>query len=235
MFLHTLGSDSVRPITNANTGDDEIRPTIWRGTLAFVRDYGDQQAPYTKPVIAPRKRRSTRQPGVPTRRCEALFEGGSCRTTDRSISAMELWGANLALVVRYSVPDGVGISQTELRLDDIDERSARQVAYQVTGLGGQSLIGPSFTEGKLAWYKACLGDPGGCTQNAGAFRYALSGGEYWRDEERTVLSGFAWTGRGSRRIEAGFERCENPDGEVPCPVIVGDEPGWQRVEARRVR
>jgi RNA polymerase sigma-70 factor (ECF subfamily) len=51
----------------------------------------------------------------------------------------------------------------------------------------------------------------------------------------TVLSGFAWTGRGSRRIEAGFERCENPDGEVPCPVIVGDEPDWQRVEARRVR
>lgn len=241
VFVHTLERDTdLRPVTNANTDDDEIRPTIWRGTLAFVRLFEGREAPvvYSKPIIAPRERPSTRQPGVPTQRCEALFEGGSCTTTNRRVNALELWGDNLALIVAYSVPDGLGVGgQNEVRVNDIEDRSARQVAYQVRGLGGQTLVGPSFTEGRLAWYKSCFGDPGGCFDNAGAFRFQLSNGAYSRDLDRTVLTGFAWTGRGSRRIEAdGENRCSPANGPTrTCPVILADEPEWTPIDAQRAR
>jgi hypothetical protein len=109
---------------------------------------------------------------------------------------MELWGDNLAMTVGYSCRGCSGIGQSELRLVDVADRTARQVAFQVVGLSGQTLVGPSFFAGRLGWYKACLGDPSGCQQGQGGpFRYALTARTYQRGTPGPVrVDGFADTG-----------------------------------------
>ena len=88
-----------------------------------------------------------------------------------------------------------GIDQSELRLDDLGDGSARQVAFQVVGLSGQTLVGPSFFNGRLGWYKACLGDPSGCQQGQGGpFRYALTARTYQRAPSGVRVDGYSDTG-----------------------------------------
>jgi len=187
-------------VRNANDPDhNDLNPTIWRGRIAWARDYGSGSEPnpivYTKTLTAPRSRPSTRLPGVPQRRTGDV-EPVSGPTTGRTVQDLELWGRHLALTVSYGCGGCSGIDQSELRLDDVSARTARQVAFQVVGLSGQTLVGPSFFAGRLGWYKACLGDPGGCGQGQGGpFRYALTSGAYQRGTPGPArVDGFADTG-----------------------------------------
>jgi len=199
LFVFSLaGASGERAVRNANDPhNDDVHPTLWRGRIAWTRTYRtgpNESNPivYTKTLTAPRSRPSTRLPGVPRRRC-GDFSRVCGLTTDRRVEALELWGANLAMTVAYGCRGCSGIGERELRLVDVGKRAARQVAFQVVGLSGQSLIGPSFFAGQLGWYKACLGDPGGCKQGqSGPFRYRLSTRRYVKGTPGPVrVDGFA--------------------------------------------
>jgi hypothetical protein len=120
-------------------------------------------------------------------------DGGA--TTGRSVTALELWGENLAQVVDYTCRDCSGIAQTELRLVRVSTRQASQIARQTTGLSGQSYAGPSFANGWLGWYLTCLGDPAACQGDAGGpWRYSLSNRSYGRSTSGPErVDGFADT------------------------------------------
>jgi hypothetical protein len=199
LFVFALdGATGERPVRNANDPDhNDMNPTLWRGRIAWSRDYGRGSEPnpivYTKALSAPRSQRSTRLPGVPQRRTGDV-DRVTGPTSGRTVQDLELWGENLALYVRYGCRACSGIDQSELRLDDLGDRTARQVAFQVVGLSGQTLVGPSFFAGRLGWYKACLGDPAGCQQGQGGpFRYSLGTRRYQRSPASARVDGFADT------------------------------------------
>ena len=200
LFVFSLANATgERPVRNANDPDhNDQNPTLWRGRIAWSRDYGTPDEPnpivYTKALTAPRSQPSRRLPGVPQRRTGDV-DRVSGPTSGRTVQDLELWGENLALTVSYGCGGCSGIDQSELRLDDLGDGSARQVAFQVVGLSGQTLVGPSFFNGRLGWYKACLGDPAGCQRGQGGpFRYALSARTYQRSPSSTRVDGFADTG-----------------------------------------
>ena len=202
LFVAALdGSTGERPVRNANDPDhNDTNPTLWRGRIAWARDYGQGSEPdpivYTKTLTAPRSQPSKRLPGVPRTRTGDVDTNVTGPTTGRTVQDLELWGENLALTVSYGCGGCSGIDQSELRLDDLGDGRAKQVAFQVVGLSGQMLVGPSFFGGRLGWYKACLGDPGACRQGQGGpFRYALTAGTYQRGPSGPVrLDGFTDTG-----------------------------------------
>jgi hypothetical protein len=200
LFVFSLaGGGGERPVRSANNPEkNDVEPTLWRGRIAWTREYGSRKhaspVVYTRKLTGPPSRRSTRLPGVPQRRCGDV-DPGCGPTTNRSVQALELRGDKLALTVRYGCRTCSGILQSELRLDDLGNRTSRQVAFQVIGLSGQSLVGPSFFAGRLAWYRACLGDPGGCKGGGVPFRYRLSTHRYEKGAPGPVrLDGFADTG-----------------------------------------
>src|SRR3954468_1808550 len=201
LFVLSLdGTTGERPVRNANDPHhNDMNATIWRGRIAWARDYGSGSTPdpivYAKALTAPRSRPSTRLPGVPQRRTGDVDRRVSGPTSGRTVQDLELWGANLALTVSYGCGGCSGIGQSELRLDDLADGSARQVAFQVVGLSGQTLVGPSFFAGRLAWYRACLGDPSGCNGGTGGpWRYALTARTYQRAAGGARVDGFADTG-----------------------------------------
>jgi hypothetical protein len=196
LFIFSLVEGTgEQPLRSANDpAHNDTNPTLWRGRIAWTHDYGGvNPAVYTKRLTSAGSRRSRRLPSVPKTRCGDV-EPSCASTTDRSVEALELWGDNLALIVRYQCETCAGITQTELRLDNISRRTGRQVAFQASGLSGQSLIGPSFHSGRLSWYKACLVEPAGC-RRGGPFRYTLSTRRYKKGGRGPVaLRGFADTG-----------------------------------------
>jgi hypothetical protein len=201
LFVFSLANATgERPVRNANDPQhNDTNATIWRGRIAWSRDYGRGSSPnpivYTKALSAPRSQPSRRLPGVPQTRRGDVDENVVGPTTGRTVQDLELWGENLALAVSYGCGGCSGIDQSELRLDDLGDGSARQVAFQVVGLSGQTLVGPSFFNGRLGWYKSCLGDPSGCQQGQGGpFRYALTARTYQRSPSSTRADGFADTG-----------------------------------------
>ena len=102
---------------------------------------------YTKTLTAPRSQPSKRLPGVPQTRTGDADTHVTGPTTGRTVQDLELWGENLALTVSYGCGGCAGIDQSELRLDDLGDGSAEQVAFQLVGLSGQTLVGPSFFNG----------------------------------------------------------------------------------------
>jgi hypothetical protein len=201
LFVFSLANATgERPVRNANDPDhNDMNATLWRGRIAWSRDYGSGSEPnpivYTKALSAPRSQPSKRLPGVPQRRRGDVDRNVNGPTTGRTVRDLELWGENLALTVSYGCGGCSGIDQSELRLDDLGDGTARQVAFQVVGLSGQTLVGPSFFNGRLGWYKSCLGDPAGCQQGQGGqFRYALAARTYQRSPASVRADGFADTG-----------------------------------------
>jgi hypothetical protein len=246
LFILGLRDDrGERPIRNAKSAGSEFNPTLWRGDVAWARTYEgrpDEPFVYTRPLVAPRERASQRMPGVPTRRCSVKVEPeeGSCATEQRRVDDLELYGRRLALDLSYSVDGQAGFITREVRLDDVRERTARLVAVGVSGEGGQDHIGVSIDAGRLSWYRTCFGDPGGCTSNAGAFRYRISTGEYERDEQSTQLAGFSWLQGGSYRVRNEeltdcdeVSRSDRPD--ATCPVLRTGPLDWRPIDADRVR
>jgi hypothetical protein len=236
LFVYSLSAGKgERAVRNANDpANDDVAPTLWRGQIAWARIYGEQAdgkvVVYTKALTAPRSRPSTRLPGVPLKRSRDDGAGTSV-TSGRAVDALELYGDNLAQVVSYTCRGCSGISQTELRLLRLRARTSTPVAFQVTGLSGQQLVGPSFTAGTLGFYRACLGDPSGC-QNGGAtpYRYRLSTRQGFRGTPGPVrVFGFADAGEVAYRVEGcNFET----QGEFNAACRIEEVPAASYVPAR---
>jgi hypothetical protein len=238
LFVFSLaGAAGERPVNNANDPDhNDTNPTLWRGRIAWARDYGSGSEPnpivYTKTLTAPRSQPSKRLPGVPQTRTGDVDTNVTGPTTGRTVQDLELWGENLALTVSYGCGGCSGIDQSELRLDDLGDGSAKQVAFQVVGLSGQTLVGPSFFNGRLGWYKACLGDPGGCQQGQGGpFRYALSSRAYQRAPSGPVrLDGFTDTGTLLYEVVGCSEETSDP-ANANCRIDTVPAPAYSPTRA----
>ncbi len=200
LFVYSLaGASGERPVRNANDpSHNDVGATLWRGRIAWTREYGSGKAAnpvvYTKTLTALRSQPSRRLPGVPQTRCGDVDK--VCGpTTDRNVEALELWGDNLAVTVDYSCTGCSGIAQSELRLDSVTTGSSRRLALQIVGLNGQQMVGPSFFDGRLAWYRACAVAEASCRSFVGPWRYRLSTRGYERGAPGPIrVDGFADSG-----------------------------------------
>jgi hypothetical protein len=241
--LYVIGfgpGDRLRAVRNANTtGRDEVAPTVWKGRLAFGRRYSaDRVVPYTKLLSWPRSRPSERLAGLPDRRCGAIDPPDCRRIEHTTLVAMELWGRWVAQHWTYQ-PDGFpGFRQNEIRLTNVGRTDTRQLAYMLTGLGGQTYVGPSIAEGRVAFFRACQGDPGGCrSTNSGAIRYRIANGRYDIDGAVEAWTGWAWSGATAYHVASSFA-CSGGDPGVatqPCAIHRRRDLSWQPVDERRVR
>ncbi len=241
--LFVLGfdeGDELRPVTNANTTNrNETDPSIWNGRLVFAREYGDRVIPFTKRLKAPRPTPSDRLSGLPGERCGA-GEPPDCRPIENpDLVQMELYGERVAQSWQYQ-PEGFGgFRQNEIRLTNIDRTDTRQIAYMTTGIGGQTYLGPSFAKGRVAFYRACQGDPGGCsTQNSGAIRYRISTGSYELEGAREGWQAWEYTGANTFHVPSDLVCSDGGEGEVPnseqCGIYRGPDPDWQAVDADQI-
>ncbi len=220
LFVYSLAdATGERPVRNANDAThNDVNATLWAGRIAWTREYGSGKDAnpivYTKTLTAPRSQPSTRLPGVPQTRCGDVDK--VCGpTTARRVSALELrQDANagacgpspshptsaacereLAVVVSYTCTGCSGIAQTDLRLDSVRAKSSQLVARSVSGMNGQGFVGPSFFDGRLAWYRACAVTEASCRSFAGPWRYRLSNDSYERGTPGPIrVDGFADTG-----------------------------------------
>jgi hypothetical protein len=197
LFVYSLArTTGERAVRNANDAThNDVHGTIWRGRIAWTRQYGSGKAAnpvvYTKTLTAPRSQPSRRLPGVPAR-VRGNVEPIVSPTTDRNVQALELWGNNLAVIVNYTCAQCSGFGHSEVRLDKVAEGTSGRVASLVSGLSGQGLVGLSFFDGRLAWYRGC----GDCLMSyVGPWRYRLSTRSYGRGTPGPMSpSGFADTG-----------------------------------------
>jgi hypothetical protein len=237
LFVMALDEGAARPVRNANTDQDEVSPTIDDGRIAFTRVYpqdegtgDDKPIVYTKRLVAPRERPSTRLSGVPTSR------GGST-TQERVVLELELEAGRLGQVVRFTCGSVECSDFTyEVRQVELEERSSRRVATLRAGINGQFFVGLSFAEGYLAWYETSnLGNG-----SAGAYRYR-PGRAYRFAEGPPFLSGFAWTGEGTWQARASYGQLQDDcdDGRTTtveqCTLVRTDDLDWEIVAADRVR
>ena len=218
LFILGLRDDrGERPIRNANSGASEFNPTLWRGDVAWVRTYAGRDEPlvYTRPLIAPRERRSERAPGLPQDAPGAVrFE-----KVER-VEEVELYGRNLAIEAVHEVLDVPGRMVNELRLADLRDGTSRRIA-RMPANPGSDYVGVSLDAGRLAWYFTIAGDP---VTAGGPFRHRISTGDVERVADLTELTGFAWTLGGSYRVTA----------QEPTVTRTGPL-DWRPVDADRVR
>ncbi|HWI07402.1 MAG TPA: hypothetical protein VNT54_07780 [Solirubrobacteraceae bacterium] len=241
--LYAIGfepGDTLRPVRNANTANrDEIAPSVWKGRLVFGRRYGPHQVvPYTKLLAAPRSRPSQRLAGLPQRRCGAIDPPDCRRIEDAILRSMELWGRWIAQSWTYQPDDFPGFRQNEIRLTNVARSDTRQVAAMNTGLGGQTYLGPSIAEGRVAFFRACQGDPAGCsTSDSGAIRYRISNGDYTHVGASEAWTGWTWSGAADYHVPSAVA-CGGGDPAVvtpPCAVVRRSGLRWTPIDARRVR
>ena len=91
------------------------------------------------------------------------------RIEDVTLGGMDLWGRWVAQRWTYQADDFAGFRQNEIRVTNRTRTHTRQVAYGTTGEGGQTYLGPTIAEGRVAFYRACQADRGGCsTKDSGA-------------------------------------------------------------------
>jgi hypothetical protein len=240
--LHVVGfgaGETPRPVANANTGGDETDPSIWKGRLVFARTYGTKVVPYTKLLGAPRSRPSDRLAALPAKRCGAV-DPPDCRPIEQAdLVGMDLWGRWVGQSWTYQPDDFPGFRQNEIRLTDVARTDTRQVAAMVTGLGGQAYLGPSFAGGRLGFFRACQGDPAGCsTENSGALRYAISSERYEIAGANEAWGAWALTGTGDLHVPGSFD-CSGGDPASPpseaCGIWQRDGLPWQTIDVERVR
>jgi hypothetical protein len=242
--LYVIGfdpGDRLRPVRNANTsGHDEISPSVWKGRLVFARRYGrDHIVPYTKRLQAPRSHPSSRLASLPERRCGAITPPDCRRIKRIRLGAMELWGRWVAQSWSYQPDDFAGERQNEIRLTDIHRTDTRRLAYMTTGEAGQTYLGPSIAEGKVAFFRACLVDGGGCsTQDSGAIRYGISNRRYEIAGADEGWTGWAWGGASSYHVPSSFDCAGGDPGEPPgerCGIYRRTGLDWKPAPQERFR
>ncbi len=194
--------------------------------------------PYTKRLAAPRSRPSDRLAALPAKRCGAV-DPPDCRPVKRvDLRSMELWGRWVAQSWTYQPDEFPGFAQDEIRLTNVHRTDTRQIAAMTTGLGGQTYLGPSFSAGRLAFFRACQADPGGCsTSNSGALRYDISDRDYQLAGADESWFAWAWTGDGDLHVPSAFDCSGGDPGTpvVPCGIYRRGDLDWKDVPASRVR
>jgi hypothetical protein len=233
--------DRLRPVRNANTGDhDEFAPSVWKGRLVFARRYGrDHIVPYTKRLEAPRSRPSSRLADLPDRRCGAVSHPDCRRIKRIRLKGMELWGRWVAQSWTYQPHGFPGHRQNEIRLTDVDRTDTRQLAYMTSGEGGQTYLGPSIAEGRVAFFRACHADTSGCsTHDSGAVRYRISNRRYELDAASKAWTGWAWSGTSGYHVPSEFD-CRGGDPSGPpgerCAIYRRDGLDWTSVSEHALR
>jgi hypothetical protein len=242
LYQLPLGAGGAeRAIAGANTAREETHPTLSKGRLVWARSAGRGHVRvYERMLAAPRSTRSRALNGVLPRR--------SCHTIDRrctavrevAVTELELSGGRLAVTTTFATPSGGGIHQGSLRLADVRTGRSREIAFQVTGLSGQSLVGPSFAGSRLGWYLSCLGDPAACGSGGrgGPWVYDTRTRRYAHASDSRPADGFALL-RGSRAYVARSttrERCTYPPGEPPatgCELALTDPIAFRAARAPR--
>lgn len=243
--LYVIGfdeGDSLRPVRNANTrGHDEVAPSVWRGRLVFGRRYSRNRVlPYTKMLNAPRSRPSSRLADLPDRRCGAP-DPPSCRTIkDTQLFGMDLWGRWVAQSWTYQAEGLAGLRQNEIRLTDTSRTETRQLAYMSTGLGGQTYLGPSIAEGRVAFARVCQGDPQGCrASDSGPARYRISTGAYEQAGEVRDWYSWVWSGASDYHVPSAYDCSVGAPNEQPrerCGIYRRNGPlPWRPAPASRFR
>ena len=151
---------------------------------------------------------------------------------------MELWGRWIAQIWTYQPDDFPGFRQNEVRLTDVARSDTRQIASMVTGLGGQTYLGPSIAEGRVAFFRACQGDPGGCSaRNSAAIRYRISTGGYELAGADEAWSAWAWSGTAGYHVPSDFA-CSGGDPGIPvepCAIIRRTGSDYHAIAERHVR
>lgn len=230
--------DELRPVRNANTtNSNETNPSVWNGRLVFAREYDSRVIPYTKRIKAPRSMPSDRLAGLPDERCGA-GEPPDCRPIENpDLVQMELYGERVAQSWQYQPDAFPGFRQNEVRLTNIDRTDTRQLAYMGTGIAGQTYLGPSMANGRVALYRACQVDGGGCsTANSGPIRYRISDGSYELDGAREAWQAWEWSGDNAFHVPGDIV-CAGGVDEVStqeCGIYRGPDPDWQAVDADQI-
>ncbi|MGI8728884.1 MAG: hypothetical protein ACR2LK_02650 [Solirubrobacteraceae bacterium] len=234
LYRYSLTAEREDRIRNSDSdAASEYQPTIWRGRIAWARSYDrrPQGNPvvYTRPLVAPRNRRSQRLPGIPARRCDAMVPGNRCQPTSAGqVDELELYGRWLAqsLIYEYNGAGGV-CGRREVRLVRSGGRVSR-IGDQTCGLNGQSWAGLSFSAGRLYVARFCVANPS-CGRRYGAYRYRLRTGDYQLAQFGRRLTGFAYAGGGRayevRAPDTDRGYCGNslPDEPRPlCQVVLTD-------------
>lgn len=176
---------------------------------------------------------------MPTTRCAealGLVEPACGPTTSRRVEALELWGDNLGLIVRYVFEGLGGILQTEARIARVSDRSALQVDFLASGLNGQSLVGPSFFDGRMAWYRACAVSEASCRTFAGPWRYRLSARTYERGAPGPIrVAGFADTGTRLYEVvdcpDVSITQVQSPPPASGCAISSAAPPSYEPAAA----
>lgn len=172
------------------------------------------------------------------KRCGAI-EPPDCRPIeDVELPAMELWGRWVAQRWTYR-PDGFGARRNEVRLTNVDRSDTRQLASSSTGIGGQTYLGPSIAKGRVAFFRACHADLGGCSStDSRAIRYRICTEEYRLDGAVKGWTGWAWSGAAGFHVPSAFDCGGNDPGATPkepCAVYRRDALDWERASASRFR
>ena len=241
--LYVVGLDAgsrLRPVHNANTrGDDETDPSIWRGRLVFARVYGNDVVPYTKRLLAPRSVSSSRLAALPAKRCGAV-DPPDCRPIENAkLERMELWGRWVAQSWTYQPSHFPGFRQNEIRLTTVNRSETRQLAAMTTGLSSQTYLGPSIVDGRVAFYRACQADPGGCNTSAsGAIRYRISDGSYQVDTANQAWSSWAFDGAAGYHTPSAFNCAGGDPGSPvtePCGIYRRAPLAWRSIAEEQLR
>ena len=129
---------------------------------------------------------------------------------------MELWGRWIAQSWTYQPDSFPGFRQNEIRLTNVARTDTRQVAAMVSGEGGQTYLGPSVVDGRVAFAKVCQGDPGGCSPStSGPVRYRISNGAYQLVGESEQWSGWAFDGTADFHVPSDFDCSGGDPGSPP--------------------
>lgn len=232
LYIFSLASGIERPVRSANTSASEVRPTLWKGRIAFARESEGRDRPvvYTRKLGAPRSRPSERLPAVPWR---ARGE----RTTGGGVAELELYGDNLAQIVNFRAEGQL----SEVRLVGISDRGSRRLARVGVGEGGQFFAGIGFADGRLAWAFNSVAGSG--PFGPGIYRYRLSTGElsragFPRVVDNQIVGLALFDARGAYMIDAqldsddGCGGLEESDPPIvrPCQLIRSEQLQFISVE-----
>jgi hypothetical protein len=204
------GVDGSAPQTVPGS-DGASHPTIWGGRVAWVS--GKAKVMISR--LDGGERRAL--PGVPHRKC--YYTGYySARTVPRlvceaprspEIEALQLYRGQLALIDTFILNDNIGAvgATTEVRTEPITGGPQRLLGLMDVGEGDESWLGPSWSEGKLYFYKDSIG--------AGfvSYRFDPARDTYASAPAHTYLTGFSIIG--DRAYEA--TAAGDPRGGFACP------------------
>ena len=199
--------------------DGASHPTIWGDRVAWVSGKAK--------VEIGRWNGSARRtlPGVPHRKCYYKEVGTPARLVCEApqlpeIEALQLYRGQLALIDTFILNDNIGAvgTTTEVRTEAITGGPQRLIALLGVGEGDESWLGPSWSNGKLYFYKDSMG--AGFT----IYRFDPARGTYASASAFTYLTGFSViNNRAYEATASGDPRAGNPCFEdEPCVLRLSE-------------